>query len=604
MLAQKTYWIQCHTSSSFESMDAEEHAALVSIMRNLAKFCGINVLTYRIEFGNLTMLVSCPSRQHHMEYFQDQIGEPPGSGAERLFRHLRNLYTASHVEGLAAEYDELVQHGEDTQPFWERYTRRIGTPKKFAEGVNEAFARWIKKNRPQLYAKLDGNVCRKDISQTYLDQLHKQRVVAARLDGEAVEKDDGSGPRKYWCGYSDALRGDEDALDGLREIMRSPANSAQEIKELGYCNKTEYKFKKPDALSSPAKTTSSRSKAKRSSRSRTKVSADQLIDGPTELPPAPEPMSREAKLRLMGGAIVLLLVLLGLGAVFAMKEWSKYQTNLQALENESNSSTQAEEENDVTPPQTEPDDDSPKDKVKQSKMAETTAKLYEKEARQLAEDFGMCSNPQIRLRMCRYPEKVEQHMGSYPEDALSKPADKVTFKDVVDLGGIMAARFVAEFADTPSRLICVVATEGGLSIDWDCYARHNAKAIPLLLNGEIKSAELRIFAKKSDYYNFTYRDDKRWTAFELISPDSDEIIYAYSLRNTTTGKLLDSAFSSSSPSKSIQLTVQISANQDTHKRKQFTIDRIYSFGWVRPEKDIEDRYRSEVDGLLEQATKR
>ena len=603
MLAQKTYWIQCFTSSSFESMDAEEHAALVSNMRSLAKFCGINVLTYRIEFGNLSMLVSCPSRQHHMEYFQDQHGEPRGSGAERLFKHLRNLYTASYVEGLAAEYDELLKHGEDIQPFWERYTRRIGTPKKFAEGVNEGFARWIKKNRPQLYTKLDGNVCRKDITQTYLDQLHKQREVAARMDGEAVEKDAGSEPRKYWCGYSDALRGDEDAMDGLREIMRSPANSALEIKELGYCNKTEYRFKRPDTLSLPPKTKSSRSKAKRSSRSRKKVSAEQAADLPAELPP-PEPMSRQAKLKLMGIAAGLLIILLGVGGIFAMKEWSKYQTNLKALEKESISSSPADDDHKAAQSQTKGADGPPKDTLEQSKMAEMTAKLYEKEARQLAEDFGMCSNPQIRLKMSRSPDKVRKHMGSYAEDALSKPADGVRFKDVVDLGGIMAARFVAEFADTTSRLICVIATEDGLRVDWDCYARFNAKAIPMLLQGKTKSAELRVFAKKSDYYNFTYRDDKRWTAFELVCPDSDDIIYAYSLRNTTTGKLLDSAFSSAGSQKSVQLTLQLSADQDAHQRKQFRIDRIYAFGWVRPDMDIEDQYRSKVDGLLEQATKR
>ena len=121
---------------------------MVSIMRNLSRFCGITVLTYSIESGNLSMLVSCPAREHHMEYFQDGENEPTGSGMERLFQHLRKLYTSSHVEGLAAEYQSLTQRGEDTQSFWERCTRRIGTPRKFAEGINEAFARWVKKKPP------------------------------------------------------------------------------------------------------------------------------------------------------------------------------------------------------------------------------------------------------------------------------------------------------------------------------------------------------------------------------------------------------------------------------------------------------------------------
>ncbi len=596
MLAQKTFWIQTKTSRTYESMDSEEHAALVSIMRNLAKFCGINVLTYRIESGNLSMLVSCPSRDHHLEYFQDHEGEPAGSGMDRLFQHLRRIYTTSHVEGLAHEYDSLLQHGEDTQPFVERYTRRLGTPRKFAEAINEAFARWVKKNRPQLYEKLGGKVCRKEIYQTYLDTLQKQREIAARMDGSAVKRDDGSEPRHYWCGFSDALRGDEDALDGLRELMKTPAESAQEIKEQGYCGQSVYSTPRAET-SSPdkgSKKSSSRHGTYKKSKSLLSLTPPPMDDEPAE---PPRPMSQEAKQRFVMVAIVLIAIFLGAGVFLGIREWNKYKADLQAVEAENSESNVAETTSDTLPPEPGDQPAQPHTTVEERLLAKITDRLYDKEARQLAEDFGKSTNPEIRLRMSRDPEKTRGNMDSYTQSALSEPATDVTFMDVVDLGGIMAARFIAKFANSSSRLICIVPTEAGLRVDWDCYARFNNGVVAELLEGKTQSAELRVFVKRSDYYNFSFRDQNQWSSFELKSPDFEETLHAYTPKDTTTGKMLDAAIPANAAGKAVQMTLQVSSNQQSHQRKQFIIDRIYSFGWVRATRDIEDQYRSRLDTI-------
>lgn len=601
MFAQKAYWLEIKTSRSYESMDDEEHAALVSCMRNLAAFCGINILTYRIKSGNLSMLVSCPSREHHLAYFKDSADEPPGSGMLRLFEHLRKIYTASHVESLTNEYESLKRHNEDTQPFWERYTRRIGTPRKFAEGINEAFARWIKKNRPQLYESLEGKVCRKDINQTYLDQLQKQRDVAFSMDEEAILYDDGSAPQKYWSGYADAMRGNEDALDGLRELMRSSAKNAAEIKELGYGNqRAHYSAKNVGDL--PRK----RQKPSSSKRDFSKKNTGREIDQLAEHIPAvsstpPQPMSRASKLKFMSVVVVCLIVVCSIGVVIAIKEWRKYQQNTQTFDavnaelmlapTTKNEPLSTEEQKSI---QTEVD-------LAKEKRAQIISKLYEPEARQLARDFGMSTNPDVKLSMCRYKDQISKRLDHYPKQILTEAATEVTFMDVADLGGIMAARFVAKFPNNKSRLICVVSTENGLRVDWDCYARYNCLAIPLLLKGDVESAEIRVFVERSDYYNFSYRDDAKWSSFILKSPDSEELIYAYSQKQTTTGKLLDAALSPMNRGKSVQMTLQVSSQKDSHKRKQFTIDRIYAFGWLKAEKDIEDTYRAKLESIIHES---
>lgn len=584
MIAQKTYWIQTRMSKSLSTMDAEESAALVSAMRNMARFCGMTILTYRIDPAKLSMLVSCPARDQHLKFFEDGDNEAPGSGLERLYEHLHSQYSHSHVQELADKLETMRNQGKNIQPVIERYTGRIGIPKKFAEGVSVAFTRWIKENRPQMYKDLDGNVCRKGITQTFVDQLQKLRDIAARMDWEAVHYDDGKEPRAYWCGYADALRGDEDAMDGLRELMRSPASSAQEIKDLGYCD--EPILIKDNSAKPRAAARKKKKPVRTGGGSTSRAQKGWFGEAEDEgIPEAVEPYELSGSL-LKYILIGLLLAASAVGAFLIGKDWSKGQ----AKEGKSNNKASRQVVAEQTQLQAK--------KENELALAEVTSLLYQAEARQLAEDFAKSGNPTARLKMSRNPEQTSRRMADYAPEALYQRATEVAFMDVVDLGGIMAARSLAKFDDSQSRLVCVVPTMDGLRVDWDCYARYNTKAWPGLLDGSVKSAELRVFARRSDYYNFDYRDESKWICFEMNSTDHDEILYAYASRGTTTAKLLEAALPTVGSGKNVQLTVLLSAGGGEPRRKQFTIDRLHAFGWVQPEQDIEENYRSKVHELV------
>ena len=583
MIAQKTYWIQTKMSRSFTTMDPEEHEALVSIMRNLSRFCGINILTYRIESAKITILVSCPARDNHLKFFEDADNEPPGSGLNRLFMHLRNQYSSAHLDDLADEIEALEHQGESIQPIIEHYTRRIGIPKKFAEGVNEAFTRWVKKNRPQMYEDLHGNVCRKGITQTLIDQLQKRRDIATHMDRDAVINDDGTEPRTYWCGYADALRGDEDALDGLRELMRSSASNAEEIKDLGYCRKpvrTESGKTLPRARPSRKK----RPTVRTGEGSASRVQSNWLGDTKEpEVAKKVEAYEWSGKL-LKLGFIGMLLTASAVGAFVIGKDRRESQAQESNTGNEIQMEAVAEAQQQSL-------------KAKDLELADMTSLLYKEEARQMAVDFVKTSDPEIRLKMCRDPENVRKRLESYPPQAVNEIAKDVIFMDVVDLRVIMAARFYVKFADDTKRLLCIVPTPEGLRVDWDCYARYNTEAWPKLLDGTVKSAEFRVFARRSDYHAFEYRDETQWVCFELLSPDFDDVLYAYAARGTTTAKLLEAAVPYTEDAKVVQLTLQLSSPGEGYQHKQFTIDRLYATGWVRGERDIEDDYREKIHEL-------
>jgi hypothetical protein len=583
MIAQKTYLIETKMSKSFNTMDAEEYAALVSAMRNLARFCGMNILTYHINSAKLSMLVSCPARDHHLRFFEDWENESRGSGLNRLYQHLHSQYSHSYVKELANKLETMRNQGKNTLPVIERYTGRIGIPKKFAEAVGVAFTRWIKENRPQMYQDLRGNICRKGITLAFVDQLQKQRDLAISMDWDAVHYDDGEEPREYWCGYADALRGDEDALDGLRELVKSPASSAQEIKELGYCDEplsTKGSRAKPRARPSRRKKTTVRTGEGSESR------VQKSWIGKAEEPETPETLEayQLSGKWLKYGLVGVFIAVAAVGVFVIGKNWNKGMVE----ENSGNN----------IPQQQLAEVEQQKKKEEELVLTEITSLLYQPEARQLAQDFAKSGDPTARLKMSRNPQQTSSRMVEYSVEALELRATEVDFMDVVDLGGIMAARSVAKFDNSLSRLICVVPTLDGLRVDWDCYARYNSKAWPKLIDGSLKSAELRVFAKRSDYYNFEYRDESKWIGFELLSPDSDQPLYAYAARGTTTAKLLGAALPVVGSGKSIQLTVRLSSGGGDHKWKQFTIDRLLAFGWVIPEQDIEHSYRSTIHELV------
>ncbi len=152
-----TYSLKNTTTSLYTSPDSEELDALVDIMRNLAKFCGITVLTYSIRSGNLSMLVRTAPRETLLANFQDAEGEVAGSGDNRLIELLRQRYGEARIQKLMKNLTALRKSGEDTTERLEPYTNRIGNPGKFAEGINEAFARWSKKNRPNNMSGLTTN---------------------------------------------------------------------------------------------------------------------------------------------------------------------------------------------------------------------------------------------------------------------------------------------------------------------------------------------------------------------------------------------------------------------------------------------------------------
>ena len=115
-------------------------------------------------------------------------------------------------------------------------------------------------------------------------------------------------------------------------------------------------------------------------------------------------MSRASKLKFMSVVIVCLIAICGIGLIVAIKEWHKYQQNTQAFETANTEPMAEDPVINESPTLNDPEPDQTGADLLKDKRAQAIERLYQPEARQLANDFGMSTNPEIKLSMCRHPD--------------------------------------------------------------------------------------------------------------------------------------------------------------------------------------------------------
>ena len=69
------------------------------------------------------------------------------------------------------------------------------------------------------------------------------------------------------------------------------------------------------------------------------------------------------------------------------------------------------------------------------------------------------------------------------------------------------------------RLLYVVGTDEGPRVDWDAYVRYGTAAWELFLQGEVAEATVRVFPSASDYFDGSFKDREKWSAYALKSPE-------------------------------------------------------------------------------------
>ncbi|MCP5559686.1 MAG: hypothetical protein H7A55_18215 [Verrucomicrobiaceae bacterium] len=208
--------------------DDTEKEGLVLVLRRLAAFCGIKLITYCVMGNHFHALVRVPNREEWLQRFAGADGE------EKLLAHLRTLYSKAFVELFRLQLERLRKDGRDSEAkgYVEAMKARFCDISVFCKEVKSRFCKWYNKRhqrRGTLWMERFKSVLvegkRGDRGeQRAKSQLDALKVMAAYIDLNPVRAKMVKKASEYrWSGWGTALDGNKEAIAGLCDVTETKA---------------------------------------------------------------------------------------------------------------------------------------------------------------------------------------------------------------------------------------------------------------------------------------------------------------------------------------------------------------------------------------------
>ena len=178
----------------------EEKEAFRLLMWRLAKFSGVEVLTYCVMGNHFHLLIRIPRREVFLRRFV--CDAPGGEGEQRLFEHLRLLYSKAYLSRLQSDIAGLREQGreEEVQRVLDAYKDRFCDLSLFVKELKERFSRWFNKKHARR-----GTLWMDRFRSVIIEGGECLRTVAAYIDLNPIRAGLVAKPEAYrWCGYAEA----------------------------------------------------------------------------------------------------------------------------------------------------------------------------------------------------------------------------------------------------------------------------------------------------------------------------------------------------------------------------------------------------------------
>ncbi len=212
-----TYHVMSRTCGGEVFFDDVEKEALRRVLWRLADFSGVKLVTYCIMGNHFHALVEVPKRELWLERFAGPAGE------ERLFDHLRVLYSKVYVDCLRTEIADLRKLGLEAlaQTKLEAIKKRFCDLSVYMKEVKERFSRWFNKRRERK-GTLWMDRYKSVMVEGKGEPLH---TMAAYIELNPVRAGLVVDSKDYrWCGYAEATSGIRRAQRGLSKITGTPVD--------------------------------------------------------------------------------------------------------------------------------------------------------------------------------------------------------------------------------------------------------------------------------------------------------------------------------------------------------------------------------------------
>ncbi|MCK5921993.1 MAG: transposase, partial [Methylococcales bacterium] len=201
----------------------EEKEGFRLVMRRIARFSGVQVLTYAVMDNHFHILARVPSRKRFLKRFEDAESDYEGAGEERFLEHLLILYSKAYVAQVRREIAHMRERGmeDDVQAFLDKYKQRFCNLSLFVKEVKERFSRWFNKKHERR-----GTLWMDRFKSVLVEDGEALRTMSAYIDLNAVRAGIVEDPKDYrWCGYAEAVAGSKQARRGLCQVMERPQDS-------------------------------------------------------------------------------------------------------------------------------------------------------------------------------------------------------------------------------------------------------------------------------------------------------------------------------------------------------------------------------------------
>lgn len=197
---------------------------------------------------------------------------------------------------------------------------------------------------------------------------------------------------------------------------------------------------------------------------------------------------------------------------------------------------------------------------------------------QIAESFTKAATDEERLKWVRNPERAAPLMATFFHDGpgAHEKILGVTHMGPASNGTYSFQRFQVRMDDGGQRLLCIVLTDRGGKVDFECYARHGSTTWDEILEGKAEKAVVRVFLKWGTYYNYGFADDTKWQNFSANSPDVDRSLDFYVPR----GLEMEKSLAAITKGGLQRVTVEIRPLAGSHEDRQFEVLRFLGPGWV------------------------
>ncbi len=216
----QAYHVMSRTAGGDKLFGEVEKEAFRRLIWRMAKFSGVEILTYALMDNHFHLLAKVPERAKFLRRFEGEGGEM------KLLEQLTLLYSKAFIAGVKAELARVREagRGAEAEAILETFRKRFCDLSIFVKELKERFSRWFNKHHGRR-----GTLWMDRFKSVLVEDGEALRTMALYIDLNPVRAGLVEDPKDYrWTGYGEATGGSKRARRGLCRVMEAPLDSWEE----------------------------------------------------------------------------------------------------------------------------------------------------------------------------------------------------------------------------------------------------------------------------------------------------------------------------------------------------------------------------------------